>query len=41
MNTEHLLKSKLTWPNCPKSMRWKKNGTGTVTLAKSVVFIGL
>ena len=24
MNTEHQLKSKLTWPKCPKSMRLKQ-----------------
>ena len=34
MNTKHQLKSKLTWPNCPNSMKLKENGTGAVTTAK-------
>ena len=43
MNTEHQLKSKLTWLKCPKSMKFKKNGTGAMTTAKTknAVFIGL
>ena len=41
MNTEHQLKSKLTWPKCPKSMQLNKNGTGAMTKAKNAVFIGL
>ena len=41
MNTEHQLKSKLTWPKCPKSMKLKPNGTGAMTATKNAVFIGL
>ena len=42
MNTEHQqLKSKLTWPKCPKCMKFKKNGTGTMTTAENAIFIGL
>ena len=39
MNTEHQLKSKLTRPACPKSMKLKRNGTGAMTTAKNAVFI--
>ena len=41
MNAERQLKSKLTWPKCPKSMKLKKNGTGAMTTTKNAVFIGL
>ena len=41
MNTEHQLKSKLTWPRCPKSMEVNQNGTGAMTTTKNAVFIGL
>ena len=41
MNAEHELKSKLTWPVRPKSMKLKQNGAGAMTKAKNAVFIGL
>ena len=43
MNTEHPLKSKLTWPVCPKSMKFKKkkNGAGAMPTAENAVFLGL
>ena len=41
MNTEHDLKSKVTWPKCLKSIELKQNWTGAMTTAKNAVFIGL
>ena len=41
MNAEHQLKSKLTWPVRPKSMKLKQNGAGAMNKAKNAVFIGL
>ena len=41
MFTKHQLKSKLTWPKCPKIIKLKKNGTGAMTIAENAVFIGL
>ena len=40
MNTEHELKSKLTWTVCLKSMECVKNGAGAMPTAKNAVFIG-
>ena len=41
VNTEHQLKSKLTWPKFPKSMKLKQEQTGAMTAAKNAIFIGL
>ena len=43
VNIEHQLKSKLAWPACKKSVYEIKikNGTGSITTAKSGVLIGL
>ena len=41
LNTEHQLKSKLTWPVCRKCMKFKKNRAGTMTASKNAVLIEL
>ena len=41
MDTEHSLKSKLTWPVCPKSMKFKQKVAEAMTTTKNAIFIGL
>ena len=42
MITEHQLKSEVTWPKCPKSMKLKQKGTAAMTTTNlNAVFIGL
>ena len=40
MNAEYQLKSKLTRPVCPKSMKLKQNRAGAMTAAKNAVLLG-
>ena len=41
MSTENHLKSELTWPVCPNSMKFLKNSRGAMIAATNDVFIGL
>ena len=42
VNTENQLKSEVTWPKCPKSMKLKQKGTAAMTTTNlNAVFIGL